>query len=259
LVHALQDQYLPLDSILKDRRDNDRSTAAQAILEGQANYASIAMLQGAEVAAMPEFWAEFRKTGDQLLGGGEFAKVPAVVREGLLFPYLSGAEFMRWWLQSPLADTLPYGPRLPSSTEQILFPERYLAGDRPVPVRFTDSVPGALEDVLGELEIRLMAQELTGVRAATGVVPLGWAGDRYRLQGAKGEESLVWYAVWDAAHARDRFVQGTGARLVARRRAGYRSALDTLAVGGRPGLRFVTAPEGWTGWSTLPAAEIAEK
>ena len=46
------------------------------------------------------------------------------------------------------------------STEQILFPERYLAGDRPLDVRFADSLPGAFEDVLGEFETRLLAQEL---------------------------------------------------------------------------------------------------
>ena len=42
LVHALQDQYLPLDSILDATANNDRLTAAQAILEGQATLASIA-------------------------------------------------------------------------------------------------------------------------------------------------------------------------------------------------------------------------
>ncbi|MCU0620901.1 MAG: hypothetical protein MUC69_05295 [Gemmatimonadales bacterium] len=256
LVHALQDQYLPLDSILRDRSDNDRSLAAQAILEGQANYASIAMLQGAEVAALPEFWEQFRATGDEVMAGGDFARVPAVIREGLLFPYIGGAEFIRWWLQSPLRDTLPYGPRLPASSEQILFPERYAAGDAPLDVRFTDAEAGAYEDVLGEFEVRLLQQELTGQRATTSVVPLGWGGDRYRLAGEPGREHLVWVSVWDAPTARDRFVATTGARLLARARDGYRSAADTLTVSGRPGWRFVTAPEGWEGWGQLPAAEV---
>jgi len=251
LVHALQDQYLPLDSILSDRRDNDRSAAAQAILEGQANYASIAMMQGSDVAATPEFWEAFRSTGDQMLSNGDFAKVPAVLREGLLFPYLAGGEFMRWWLASPLKDTLPYGPRQPNSTEQILFPDRYLAGDRPLDVRFTDSLPGAYEDVLGEFETRLLAQELGGTPAAS-VVPLGWGGDRFRLAGARGAESIVWVSVWDAPYQRDRFQAGTGAKLLALQRAGYRTQVDPLQVSGRPGLRVVMAPVQWEGWSRLP-------
>jgi hypothetical protein len=256
LVHALQDQYLPLDSILKDRRNNDRSTAAQAILEGQANYASIAMLQGAEVAATPEFWEQFRATGAEMLTGGDFAQVPAVIREGLLFPYLAGGEFMRWWVTSPLKDTLPYGPRLPASTEQILFPERYVAGDQPLELRFTDSLPGAFEDVLGEFETRLLVQALTG-RPAASVVPLGWGGDRFRLAGEQGAESIVWVAVFDQAFQRDRFRAGPGATLAARKRAGYRTALEALEVSGRPGLRLVIAPESWTGWSELPEVVVA--
>ena len=256
LVHALQDQYLPLDSILKDRSNNDRSTAAQAILEGQANYASIAMLQGPEVAATPEFWEQFRATGAEMLTGGDFATVPAVIREGLLFPYLAGGEFMRWWVTSPLRDTLPFGPRLPASTEQILFPERYLAGDRPLDVRFRDTVPGAFEDVLGEFETRLLVQELTG-RSAASVIPLGWGGDRFRLAGAEGAESIVWVAVFDQAMQRDRFRAGPGARLLARQRPGYRAQLDALDVSGRSGLRFVMAPGQWVGWSRLPDAVLA--
>ena len=256
LVHALQDQYLPLDSILKDRSNNDRSSAAQAILEGQANYASIAMLQGAEVAATPEFWEQFRATGAEMLSGGDFANVPAVIREGLLFPYLSGGEFMRWWVTSPLRDTLPFGPRLPASTEQILFPDRYIAGDGPLDVRFRDSLSGAFEDVLGEFETRLLVQELTG-RPAASVIPLGWGGDRFRLAGANGAESIVWVAVFDQRFQRDRFREGPGARLLARRRPGYRTQLESLDVSGRAGLRFVMAPEQWKGWSRLPEAVVA--
>ena len=39
LVHALQHQYIPLDSIMRQPGDNDRLAAAQAILEGQATLA----------------------------------------------------------------------------------------------------------------------------------------------------------------------------------------------------------------------------
>ena len=155
LVHALQDQYLPLDSILKDKSNNDRSAAAQAILEGQANYASIVMLQGAEIAQSRPSGTSSASTGDQMLSGGSMGDAPAVLREGLLFPYLAGAEFMLWWGQSPFRDTLPYGPRMPRSTEQIMHPERYERGDRPIDVRFTDTVPGSYEDVLGEFDIAL--------------------------------------------------------------------------------------------------------
>ena len=40
LVHALQAQYVPLDSLLTTRGDNDRQVAAQAVMEGQIGRAS---------------------------------------------------------------------------------------------------------------------------------------------------------------------------------------------------------------------------
>ncbi len=256
LVHALQDQYLPLDSILKDRSSADRSAAAQAILEGQANYASIVMLQGAEVAARPDFWEEARKTGDGMLAGGELGKVPAVIREGLLFPYLDGGEFMRWWNTSRFKDTLPYGPRMPTSTEQILHPERYGAGDVPIRIAFTDTVPGAYEDVLGEFDIRMLMQELTGKQVTRSVLPLGWGGDRFRLDESDGKAGLVWISVWDQPRHRDWFLAQAGDALRARAAKGYRVALDTMTVGAHAGLRYAVGDPDWRGWTQLPSATI---
>src|SRR5712691_1156005 len=99
MVHALQGQYLPLDSILKATADNDRLSAAQAILEGQATLASIDVLApGREVTRTPEFWEMYRdQVQQQQAHMPIFAKAPLVVREALIFPYLDGAEFMHWW------------------------------------------------------------------------------------------------------------------------------------------------------------------
>ena len=52
-----------------------------------------------------------------------FAAAPLVIREGLVFPYLAGADFVRWFMED-YPDTVPYGDRLPASTEHILHPER---------------------------------------------------------------------------------------------------------------------------------------
>jgi hypothetical protein len=105
--------------------------------------------------------------------------------------------------------------------------------------------------VLGEFETRLLVQELAGTPAAS-VVPLGWGGDRFRLAGAAGAESIVWVVVFDQAFQRDRFQAGPGARLRARARPGYRTQLEPLEVSDRAGLRFVMAPEQWEGWTRLP-------
>jgi hypothetical protein len=259
MVHALQGQYLPLDSILKATADNDRLSAAQAILEGQATLASIDVLApGREVTRTPEFWEMYRdQVQQQQARMPIFAKAPLVVREALIFPYLDGAEFMHWWATaSGHADTLPYGPRMPVSTEQILHPERYARRDVPVPIAFAPDSGSIYEDVLGEDEIRVLIATLDGADEVQTVVPLGWGGDRFRVYDAPGGPALVWYAVWDDARSAGKFLSGSGPALRRTARPGYRSALDSLETGGRPTTRYVLAPEGWTRWSSLPKVSV---
>ena len=254
LVHALQDQYMPLDSILKDKSSNDRSAAAQAILEGQANYASIVMLQGAEVAQSREFWDEFRKTGDELSGGGREGAGRAA--RGIAVPLSRRRRVHGLVGQSRLRDTLPYGPRMPRSTEQIIHPERYERGDQPIDIRFTDSVPGSYEDVLGEFDIRLLMQELTGRKASDCSLPIGWGGDRFRLDEANGGPAIIWVSVWDEPRHRDWFLPPREQKFKARVKPGFRVQVDTITAGGRAGLRYVFGKDGWSGWSHLPGAVI---
>ena len=46
LVHALQDQYVNLDSLQKASTDNDRLAAAQAVIEGEAQFEQLAIMLG---------------------------------------------------------------------------------------------------------------------------------------------------------------------------------------------------------------------
>jgi hypothetical protein len=259
MVHALQGQYLPLDSILKATADNDRLSAAQAILEGQATLASIDVLApGREVTRTPEFWEMYRdQVQQQQARMPIFAKAPLVVREALIFPYLDGAEFMHWWATgSGHSDTLPYGPRMPVSTEQILHPERYARRDMPVPIAFAADSGSIYEDVLGEDEIRVLIAILDGADEVQTVVPLGWGGDRFRVYDAPGGPALVWYAVWDDARSAGKFLGGSGPALRRTARPGYRAALDSLGTGGRPVTRYVLAPDRWARWDSLPGVSV---
>src|SRR5262249_56547494 len=135
---------------------NDRLTAAQAVLEGQATLVSIRVLSpGNDVTDQPEFWDEYREqVSDQQDAMPVFAHAPLLIKETLLFPYLDGAEFMRWWRTTPLGDSLPSGPRRPTSTEQILSHERYLAHDQPGSLDFVSGPARTYEDGPGELSIR---------------------------------------------------------------------------------------------------------
>ena len=256
LVHALQHQYLPLDSMLKNKGDADRQAAAHAVLEGHATIASIrVLLPGQDLIAQPSFWQTFREQiKAQQTSMAVFARTPLALREELIFPYLNGAEFMRWWDSSRAGDPLPTLATLPRSSEQILHPERYQSGDQPMAVAFADSSDGVLyEDTIGELEIQVLATVLRGGGEVLTEAPIGWGGDRFRVYRSEGGPALVWLIAWDDTQSAARFGGGVGTRLAARRRAGYRTLVEPVAGAARPTFRVVIAPEAWSGWARLPA------
>jgi len=260
MIHALQGQYIPLDSILHDTSNNDRLTAAQAVLEGQATLASIEVLApGQNVGTNPEFWELYHEqVRQQQSSMPVFAKAPLVVRESLIFPYLAGAEFLHWWETSPLRDTVPYGPRMPVSTEQILFPDRYLRGDLPVQLALPPSSEVIHEDVLGESEIRVFMARLTGAREVRVGGPIGWGGDRYRVFPTPSGPALVWYVVWDDTRSAERFTWGYGGKLRSTSREGYRTVLESFELGSKPSMRYVLAPISWEGWGDVPSVSLVK-
>lgn len=261
MVHALQGQYLPLDSLLKARGDNDRATAAQAILEGQAMLASIqVMAPSHDVLHDDAVWTMLRQqTRSAQNTMPAFGAAPLIVREGLVFPYVEGALFMRWWeTQSAHADTVPFGALMPQSSEGILHPDRYARGDAPLRVVIAP-VPGDSilhEDGLGELETVLLGAVLSGRSEPSYDPPLGWGGDRYRVIVTPDGPALVWYLVFDDAASAARFDAGTGALLRKLKRKDYRADFSMLEVIDHPAARFVMAPTGWSGWNSIPQATV---
>jgi hypothetical protein len=268
LVHALQDQYLNLDSLVELKRQNDRRTAAQAVLEGQATLAQILVLMPEQqVESLPDFWRLRTVLAQQARAMPAFANAPLWLRESLLFPYLGGAEFVRWFARQ-YPGKQPYGALMPVSTEQILHPARYAAGDRPVPLVFAAPADGAVryEDGLGEFEIRLLLEQYLGGDSTVDTLAAGWNGDRYRViatpeegEGGAGAAALVWYTLWDDRATADRFARAL-ARAWARRRAGApagrRWEIARLAVETVAAVRLVDAPRRWAGWARPPAIRI---
>lgn len=254
LVHALQHQYLPLDSLMVVRDDADRLAAIHAVLEGHATIASIRVLTpGQDVLAQPGFWDTYREQVRAQQGRMEvFRTAPLVLREGLVFPYLDGARFVHWWTETHKS-ALPAARDLPLSTEQVLHPDRYAAGDIPVAIRFTDSLDGRLyEDTIGELEVAVLLALFRGADQAVWDVPLGWDGDRYRVYRTADGPALVWYSMWDGPQFAERFASAARPGFEARVRQGYRVSTDVIALDGLAGVRVVHAPAAWVGWQSLP-------
>jgi hypothetical protein len=263
LVHALQDQYTPLDSLINQRRQNDRRSAAEAVLEGQATFYQIPILmpeQHPETLPDHWFWRQRQAMAQQQAEMPEFSGAPLWLRETLIFPYLGGADFIAWFVRTHHGHE-PYGAAMPVSTEQILHPERYAAGDRPVELAFPATAPDTVryEDGLGEFEIGLLFAQLlqTASDDQGSVYARGWGGDRYQVYGGHAD-ALVWYSVWDDPASRDRFVRGL-TRLWPERHGtahGRRSSVLGLTISGLPGARLVDAPVDWQGWGALPEVRM---
>lgn len=264
LVHALQDQYVKLDSIITQRRRNDRRSAAQAILEGQAVVAQIPVLmpeQKPDTFPVGWFWKQRAVMAQQQARMQEFSKAPVWLREGLVFPYLAGADFIVWYRRKYFDESVIDPARMPHSTEQILHPDRYAAKDEPTDMVFTGSRIDTVryEDNLGEFETRLLFQQHLNNEAEAAQLAQGWDGDRYEVLGPNADV-LVWYSVWDDAAAAARFTKGLERAWAKRRsseRSDRRSEVQQLTIEGRPVVRLVDAPASWKGWSGLPTVRLS--
>ncbi len=271
LVHALQDQYLPLDSIQKQRDDNDRQTAAQSVLEGQATYEQMSSMLGGDMAVrMPGGWDRVRELiRENQTAMPVFASAPMLLQETLLFPYLSGAEFIRRFKEARKGG-LPWQP-LPASTEQVMHFEKFAAGHKPLRVELPPLLTGTkvYENNLGEFETRLFLfqalQDLgTSARSAD-----GWGGDRYVVANLAGGPGIAWVSVWDTpvdagefrdaaqrAAQRRMGVAGTGPAETKRFEAKGRIVeIAAVTVQGRPAIVWTDVPAG-SGTRLIDAAKV---
>lgn len=264
LVHALQDQYLNLDSLAQQHGDNDRQTAAQAVMEGQATFEQLGIMLGGSNFAMnlPGGWDRVRETiRESQASMPVFANAPMLVQETLLFPYLSGAEFVRRFKEKRPGQ-VPYGS-MPISTTQVMHPELLLDGTF-TPWRVTLPKPEnatlTYANDLGEFETRLFLFQHLGNVGTAARGASGWVGDRYEVVNTPRGAGLAWVTVWDtpldAAEFRDlteqtvelRFgvAHGSGGTGVSRRFAGKGRQLELTAaiIEGHPAVLYVDVPAG---------------
>ena len=235
LMHALQDQHVRLDSIKTLQGDNDRMVAMQAVVEGQATYEQLQVMTGGDIESrLPGGWGALRETiRSSQEEMPQFAAAPMFLQETLLFPYLSGAEFVRRFSAARAGRSVlvPFA----ESTEQILHPEKFLDSlpDRPTRVRLGAPRAGTVvhEDNLGEFETRLflfaqLGDEAEAVRGAA-----GWDGDRYQVVSVDGAQVLGWLTVWDDAAEAEEFA--TRLRKITAP-AGRRWLVEVTTHAGRP-------------------------
>ena len=108
-----------------------------------------------------------------------------------------------------------------------------------------------------EGEVRILMARLAGQNQVRAAGPTGWGGDRYRVYRTPGGPALVWVVMWDDPASSQRFERAYGTKLRATSRPGYRASAEHLDLDRKPATRYVLAPAGWNGWSSLPRPSIA--
>ena len=210
-IHALQDLHFDLNEFLHyddpewNIANADASTARRAVIEGDATLGGLLYLSE---HMTPE------RGQEALLGDTEavpevYSTAPDFIISQFFFPYFNGSQFVQRVFDTggyAAVDALYDDP--PTSTEQILHPERYLdARDDPISVEIGDLLPVlgndwrlVIEYPFGEFLTMLFLAEQVPVGAAEDAAA-GWGGDLLAAYANDADETsvLVMRYVWDDA------------------------------------------------------------
>jgi hypothetical protein len=211
--HALQDQQFPVFTDQKDVRDqSDRLLARQAVYEGDA---TLLMTLWATSNFTQEDVLDYLKSANDPAQQELLDRMPAILEEQLLYPYTTGLLFIQgiqqeggWAAVDAMYD------RMPVSTEQILHPEKYRAGEAPTSVDLPDDLAARLgdgwtvplEDSFGEFQTGIWLREGGVPAAAALTAAAGWGGDRLAVLDGPGDAwGVVLATDWDTAAEAEEF------------------------------------------------------
>jgi hypothetical protein len=212
-THQLQDQHFDLGRIF-----------AAAENETDGSYGRLALIEG-DAVSVQSAWMSDNLTPQEL---GELIAValgpasldalrnaPRYLRETSLFPYEDGFAFVSRLLAEggyAAVDEAYADP--PTTTEQVIHPDRYLERELPDEVFIPAGTAASMgagwfdagQDVLGELVLRIWLREggisLPEARVATA----GWGGDRLVLmRGPDDALAVGLITTWDSVTDADEF------------------------------------------------------
>ncbi len=257
LVHSLQDQYTNVDSLISISRETDRAAASQAVLEGQATISSLLALMPTQ--DINDFPASFGDQARELIRQERdampvFSAAPLILKEQAIFPYLAGADWIRWFGQE-YPDTVPLGRLMPTSTEQIMHPEKFLEGDEPVDLRFVDEDQARYADGFGEFSTKILLHQLSGREAVGSAAAQGWDGDRFAIFETGDTHGLVWWTIWDTDDQARRFATILEREWGARN-TGRLFSIQKTVVENRAAVRLVDGPRDWAMFDSPPAVRF---
>ncbi|HEY3359913.1 MAG TPA: hypothetical protein VGQ83_42070 [Polyangia bacterium] len=206
ITHGLQDQHFDLKRYTSSIKGNgDRQLARAALVEGDGTGVMLEFALGVDLASLPQSVVALMRPMMQVVSSPVLQRTPRFMRESLMFPYMTGLDFIIYlrhrysWTKINELYARP-----PESTEQVMHPEKYLRGEKPITItpKPLAALKGAREvwqDTFGEAQLRAyLEQYVDGERAAAAAA--GWGGDRavaYEIPGARGP-AVVLLAAWDS-------------------------------------------------------------
>ncbi len=209
-THALQDGAFGLDALDTDAvGEDDRDLARLGLVEGDA---SLAMVLWA-IANDPAGLAEVAGTPVPDMSG-----IPDWMVAQLSFPYAAGANFVSGLYQNGGFDAVDAAyADPPDSTEQVLHPTKYTAGEAPIEVSEVALAPAlgaGWTDVpsttIGEAMIAIWLHALGADQADADDAAAGWGGDRASVATDGSDVALAWRIAFDASAQADDFERTYG-------------------------------------------------
>jgi hypothetical protein len=202
--HALQDQHFDLEKVQDGLDDQtDEALARQSLVEGDAY---LTMSYWLQQNLTPEEIGEVIQSSQDPAAQQALQGIPAIVQAQITFSALQGTQFVTsiqlagGWegVNSAFGD-------LPTSSEQVLHPEKYSAREAAIAVDLPDDLAERMgsgwsstkEDTMGEHQTAIWLG--SGAIAAATDAGAGWGGDRITyLSGPNDSWAIAWHTVWDS-------------------------------------------------------------
>ena len=213
--HALQDQHYP---IFKEQEGVTNRTdwlmGRQALYEGDS---SLLMTLWASENFSGEDFQNLLQEGLTDPSQQILERMPAILREPLLYPYTTGLGFVQgqygaggWDAGDAMYESVP------ETTEQVLHPEKYEAGEDAIAIELPDDLeerigPGferTLDDTFGEFQTRVWLEDAGAANATEAAA--GWGGDRVVVLDDGTNWAVLLATEWDSPDEAAEFEAAAG-------------------------------------------------
>jgi len=216
LTHALADQHFHLNNFMDDTpASDDENLAHSAVVEGEATWVMIAYnlkQSGQAPVPTPEMIQAMSDSGQSSMTDFPVLRqAPLYIQQSLLFPYSYGTTFFDavYRKQGKKAFTEVF-TNPPVDSAQIIHPERYFAGEKPVRPELP-ALPSKQGDVItdgsvGEFDHQMLIREYAGEDEANSLAS-HLRGGQFKIVSA-GEEHkpvLEYSSEWDSPESATRF------------------------------------------------------